>query len=196
MSYARSARTLCCLPSLKKDLAMLNIVRIFPVLLLWATVASVSFFNVEVVCAQKSALEQVTIQLRGFHQFQFAGHYAAIEKGFYADEGLQVSLREFEPGKDRIAPILEGKAQYGVGGPSLLKIRTEGHPVVVLAQIFQHSPSVLIALKESGIFSPYELVNKKMMLPSGRYRKRPHSSHDPGNPWRYGPHHSCASHLR
>ena len=63
---------------IKKDLAMLNIVRIFPVLLLWAIVASVSFFNVEVVCAQKSALEPVTIQLRWFHQFQFAGYYAAI----------------------------------------------------------------------------------------------------------------------
>ena len=33
---------------------MLNIVRIFPVLLLWATLASVSFLDVEVVCAQKS----------------------------------------------------------------------------------------------------------------------------------------------
>jgi len=149
----------------QQGLAMLNIVRILPVLLLWAAVASVSFSNVEVVCAQKSALEPVTIQLRWFHQFQFAGYYTAIEKGFYAEEGLQVSLREFEPGKDRIAPILEGKAQYGVGGPSLLKIRTEGHPVVVLAQIFQHSPGVLVTLKESGIFSPYEIVDKKMMMP-------------------------------
>ncbi len=149
----------------QQGLAMLNIVRILPVLLLWAAVAYISFFNVDVVCAQKSALGPVTIQLRWFHQFQFAGYYAAIEKGFYAEEGLQVSLREFEPGKDRIAPILEGKAQYGVGGPSLLKIRTEGHPVVVLAQIFQHSPGVLVTLKESGIFSPYELVDKKMMLP-------------------------------
>jgi len=125
----------------------------------------ISGLNVDFVGAQNAALEPVTIQLRWFHQFQFAGYYAAIEKGFYAEEGLQVSLREFEPGKDRIAPILEGKAQYGVGGPSLLKIRTEGHPVVVLAQIFQHSPGVLITLKESGIFSPYELVDKKMMLP-------------------------------
>jgi ABC-type nitrate/sulfonate/bicarbonate transport system substrate-binding protein len=76
----------------------------------------ISGLNVDFVGAQNTALEPVTIQLRWFHQFQFAGYYAAIEKGFYADEGLQVSLREFEPGKDRIAPILEGKAQYGVGG--------------------------------------------------------------------------------
>ncbi len=62
------------------------------------------------VGAQDTSLEPVTIQLRWRHQFQFAGYYAAIEKGFYKDEGLQVSLREFEPGKNRFAPVLDGLA--------------------------------------------------------------------------------------
>ena len=35
---------------------------------------------------------------------------------------------------------------------------------MVLAQIFQHSPSVLITKRESGIFSPDELIGKKVML--------------------------------
>ena len=149
----------------KQGLAMLTIIRIFPILLLWTTVVFFSFFNVEVVCAQKSAVEPVTIQLRWFHQFQFAGYYAAIEKGFYAEEGLQVSLREFEPGKDRVAPVLGGKAQYGVGGSPVLKMRAEGQPLVLLAQIFQHSAAVLVTKRDSGILSPHELVGKKVMLP-------------------------------
>ncbi|MGB5619138.1 MAG: ABC transporter substrate-binding protein [Desulfobacterales bacterium] len=120
--------------------------------------------TVNMVAAQNTALEPVTIQLRWFHQFQFAGHYAAIEKGFYTDEGLRVSLREFEPGKDRIAPVLEGKAQYGVGDPSLLKLRLQGQPLVVLAQIFQHSPQVMIALRGSGIFEPSDLAGKRVMI--------------------------------
>jgi len=115
--------------------------------------------------SQDGPHESVTIQLRWFHQFQFAGYYAAIEKGFYAHEGLHVSLREFEPGKDRISPVLEGKAQYGVADSALLKLRLQGKPVVILAQIFQHSPVALIALRESGIFSPGELVDKKVMIP-------------------------------
>jgi two-component system sensor histidine kinase EvgS len=120
---------------------------------------------IDVACAQSPALEPVTIQLRWFHQFQFAGYYAAIEKGFYAEEGLEVALRKFEPGKDRIAPVLEGRAQYGIGDPSLLKLRMEGKPVVVLAQIFQHSPQVLIARRDSGIYEPPDLVGKKVMIP-------------------------------
>jgi two-component system sensor histidine kinase EvgS len=111
-----------------------------------------------------SKAEPVTIQLRWHHQFQFAGFYAAIENGYYADEGLQVSLREFEPGKDRIAPVLDGRAHYGVGDPSLLLLRARGKPVVVLAQIFQHNPGVLITLRRSDILSADQLIGKKIML--------------------------------
>jgi ABC-type nitrate/sulfonate/bicarbonate transport system substrate-binding protein len=116
----------------------------------WASLLSaafvfVSFFGIDVACAQSPALEPVTIQLGWFHQFQFAGYYAALEKGCYAEEGLQVSLREFEPGEDRIVSELGGKAQYGVGDLALLNHRMQGKPVVVLAQVFQHSPQVLIA---------------------------------------------------
>lgn len=109
--------------------------------------------------------EPVIIQLRWSHQFQFAGYYAAVEKGFYAQEGLEVTLREARPGQDRVAPVLEGMASYGVGGTGLLKLRIEGKPVVLLAQIFQHSPSILMSRRDSDIFSPYELTGKTIMIP-------------------------------
>ena len=40
---------------------------------------------------------------------------------------------------------------------------------MVLAQIFQHSPSVLMTRRESGVFSPEELVGKKVMMPLGDF---------------------------
>ena len=73
-------------------------------------------------------------------------------------------MRAFEAAKNRITPVLEGKAQYGVGDPGLLKLRNQGQPLVVLAQIFQHSPAVLITLRDSGIFSADELIGKKVMI--------------------------------
>lgn len=39
------------------------------------------------------ALDKVTLQLKWVHQFQFAGYYMALEKGFYRDAGLDVQLR-------------------------------------------------------------------------------------------------------
>jgi|SRR6516225_2770272 len=47
------------------------------------------------------ALEQVLLQLKWKHQFQFAGYYAAVEKGFYRDNGLDVAVREGGPGMMR-----------------------------------------------------------------------------------------------
>ncbi len=38
-----------------------------------------------------SKLDSVTLQLKWKHQFQFAGYYAAKEKGFYKDAGLEVN---------------------------------------------------------------------------------------------------------
>lgn len=109
------------------------------------------------------ASEPVKIQLRWTHQFQFAGYYAAIEKGFYKEEGLDVELIEFDPVKGRVEPVLNGSADYGVLDASLLVNRLAGEPVVLLAQIFQHSPLVLVTTEESGIYSPFDLAGKTVM---------------------------------
>ena len=90
------------------------------------------------------ALEKVTVQLKWQHQFQFAGFYAAQEQGYYRDAGLDVDVRELPRGASPAAAVLSGQAQYGVGDTSLLLTRSIGHPVVVLASIFQHSPAVLL----------------------------------------------------
>ena len=124
-----------------------------------------------VAMAQRSAAparETVTIQLKWKHQFQFAGYYAAIAKGLYAAEGLQVILKERQEAKNAVESVLDGEAEYGVDDVSLLFFRLEGKPVVLLAQIFQHSPMVLLAKRESGIVSPYEMVGKRVMMNFGQ----------------------------
>jgi len=119
------------------------------------------FISALPVCSKE--LEKVTLQLKWFHQFQFAGYYAAVEKGFYAEEGLDVSLREIDLKKGNIPSLLDGSAQYGVSDVGLLVERLNGQPVVLLKQIFQHSPLVLLTKKESGITNPLGLKNKKVM---------------------------------
>ncbi|WNC71358.1 ABC transporter substrate-binding protein [Thalassotalea psychrophila] len=107
--------------------------------------------------------ERVIIQLKWSHQFQFAGYYAAIEKGFYTEENLNVVLKELDTEKGFIAPVLSGEAHYGVADAGLLLNRLSGEPVVLLRQIFQYSPRVLTTLADSGITSPYDLKGKLIM---------------------------------
>ena len=96
------------------------------------------------------ALEQVVLQLKHTHQFQFAGYYAAIEQGYYREAGLDVRLVEGVPGRPVDEAVLSGQADYGVAGSSLLLSRLAGKPVVVLAVIFQHSPVVLLMRQQGG----------------------------------------------
>ena len=85
------------------------------------------------------ALDKVSLQLSFFHQFQSAGYYAALEKGYYRDLGLDVSIIEGVGGHESIDSVLSGASQFGIGSSSLLLERHAGKPVVVLGVIFQHS---------------------------------------------------------
>ncbi|MCT8333590.1 ABC transporter substrate-binding protein [Leptospira sp. 85282-16] len=111
------------------------------------------------------ASEKVTLHLKWFHQFQFAGYYAAFEKGFYRDVGLDVEILESTIGIKGIhEKVFQSAGQYGVGSNELIQERYAGKPVVVLAVIFQHSPSVLYFKKTSNIQSIHDLVGKRVML--------------------------------
>lgn len=111
-----------------------------------------------------AALEQITLQLKWTHAFQFAGYYAAKELGYYRDVGLDVNIQEGVPGLDPVKSVVDGKADFGVGTSSLVLHRHDGEPVVVLACIFQHSPYVLIARQQSATQSVHDMIDKRIML--------------------------------
>ena len=107
--------------------------------------------------------EAVVLQLNWKHQFQFAGYYAAIEKGYYREAGFDVRLQEVQEGRDPIDAVLSASADYGIGASELALRRAQGQPVVVMASILQHSPLVLISTGR-GAASIHELAGKKVML--------------------------------
>ncbi len=109
--------------------------------------------------------EQVVLQLKWRHQFQFAGYYMAAAKGYYRDAGLDVVIREAEPSTQFTDTVVQGKAQYGINNTDLLIDRVKGKkPVVVLAVIFQHSPLVLLSLAKSGLSTPADYAGKRIMV--------------------------------
>ena len=112
-------------------------------------------------------LTPISVQLRYLHQFQFAGFYAAIDQGYYRDENLDVTLIEATLGKNTVDEVLSGKEQYGQTQSDLLYARLQGKPVVALAPIFQHSPTALMVRADSDIYSPHDLIGKRVMLQMG-----------------------------
>lgn len=114
--------------------------------------------------SSKNQLVPITLQLKWYHQFQFAGYYIAKEKGYYEEVGLDVTLEEYDPKKPILDEVLSQRAEYGVSGSDLLLDRVNGQPVVVLAALFQHSPVVVISKKESGITTPQDLKDRKLAI--------------------------------
>lgn len=109
------------------------------------------------------ALEKVSIQLKWLHHYQFAGYYAALEKGFYKEAGLDVTIREGGPDVDVEEVVLSGKADFGVGTSAILLNQAKGQNLVVLAQIFQHSPAVFLTPRKSGIRSVADMKGRRFM---------------------------------
>ncbi len=132
--------------------------------LLFILLLNLSLSNHGFAAPTDPALDNVTLQLRWLHQFQFAGYYAAKQQGYYRDIGLNVEIRAGAPGREPVNEVMEGRAQYGTANSELLHERFKGAPLIALAAIFQHSGAVLLVKQSSGIRSPQDLIGKKVML--------------------------------
>ncbi len=146
-----------------------NTLTIITRLFLWLWLVSFSLnslaaLNQTASTEETPAVEKVRLQLKWFNQFQFAGYYAAVEQGYYVAEGLDVEIIERQLDKSVVKQVISGAANYGVGDSGLLSQFVQGEPVTALAAIFQHNPLVLFTRQDSGIISPYEMVNKRIML--------------------------------
>lgn len=114
------------------------------------------------------AQKDIKVQLRWKHQFQFAGYYMALHKGFYEDINLKVKLLEGDENIDVVKAVLSKKADFGISNSSLILDYMKGLDVVTLGAIFQHSPNILLTKKEFQ--SPVDLVRDGKIALMGGYQ--------------------------
>ncbi len=124
-----------------------------------AIFAAAAMFALSAGLAQ--AADKVTLQLKWVTQAQFAGYYVAADKGFYAEEGLEV---EIKAGGPDIAPpqVLAGGGADVILDwmPSALATREKGLPLVNIAQPFKRSGMMLTCRKDTGIKTPEDFRGK------------------------------------
>lgn len=116
--------------------------------------------------AREGVSNKIILQLNWLHQFQFAGYYIALEKGYYKDAGLDVNIKECNKNIDPVEDVLSQKADFAVGRSSLLIDKVQGKDIVAIAAIYQSSPLVLLTLKNNGISKIEDLENKRIMITS------------------------------
>lgn len=103
----------------------------------------------------------VTLQLQWLPQAQFAGYYAAVDQGFFEEEGLNV---EIVPSGGDIVPqdaLANGDADYAIAWvPKVLGSIEQGANLTNVAQIFQRSGTLQVAWADSGIDSVDDFEGK------------------------------------
>ena len=81
-------------------------------------------------------------------QAQFAGYYAALEKGFYKEAGLKVTIKHPSPSNSSVNMLKEGKANFiTIYLVAALKSVAEGVPMIHLLQTSQNNAQMIISHK-------------------------------------------------
>ena len=131
---------------------------------MYTLIKYLTFFIFTFTLYASDSKEEVSLQLKWKHAFQFAGFYMAKEKGYYASAGLDVHLKEKNSTTVVVDEVLRGDATFGISDSSLVLRRMQNDKVVALKSIMQRSPLVLLALKSSHIKKVADIQNKTVMM--------------------------------
>jgi ABC-type nitrate/sulfonate/bicarbonate transport system substrate-binding protein len=110
--------------------------------------------------------ERVTF-MAGFRpqaNLPFVAAYVAQEKGFFAEEGLEVDIRHSGGGDEHIQLLLGGRVDFTTHLASgVLQQRTQEPKLPIMAFVLwgQSSPAGFVTLKESGIDSIQKFEGKR-----------------------------------
>lgn len=109
---------------------------------------------------KNQAQHDIAIKLHWQHQFQFAGIYAAKEKGFYEQVGLNVDIQTglTHPYDE----VEKGEVAFGMSGTGIVVEYLKGRPLVALGATFQNSPYIWLVKADSGIYSASDFVGKTL----------------------------------
>ncbi|MFV9505493.1 MAG: ABC transporter substrate-binding protein [Oscillochloridaceae bacterium umkhey_bin13] len=106
-------------------------------------------------------VREVSMRLQWFLQWQFAGYIVAQAKGYYADEGLDVTLHSGGPDLVPLPLVTAGRDTFGsTGADTVLLARERDIPVVALATWFQASPVAFMVHADSGIAGPQDFPGR------------------------------------
>lgn len=97
---------------------------------------------------------------------QFAPFYVGIDKGFYAEEGIDLSL-SYGYEIDGVSLVGAGQYQFGVAsGEQVILAQDKELPVIYIMNWYKHFPVGISVLESSGLKSVGDLLNKKIGVPA------------------------------
>lgn len=113
------------------------------------------------------AATPLTMQAAWINDAEFAGYFLAMDEGYYATEGLDLTYLSGGPDVIPESTIIAGRADLALTTPdtTIKAIAEQGAPFKIIGAQYQKNPIGIVSLVESGITSPADLVGKTLAVP-------------------------------
>jgi len=110
-------------------------------------------------------LVPLTIAMGFMPNVQFAPMYVAIERGYFREEGLDITL-DYGMETDLLERLAAGEISFAIGsGDQVVLARAQGLPVRYVYNWYRHFPVVVVTLADSGIERVEDLVGRTVGIP-------------------------------
>jgi NitT/TauT family transport system substrate-binding protein len=111
-----------------------------------------------------TAAQDVNWRLGWLAGSQQAGEFVAIDKGYFKQAGINLTVQPGGPNLDSVSLVANGSAMVGQisSSPSLILARAHGIPVKLFASALQKHPFAWFSLKKDNILSPKDWAGKKV----------------------------------
>jgi len=115
-----------------------------------------------------SAQEKFTFALNWFAVGDHAAYWVALEKGYYKDKGLDVTLENSKGSGDSIAKVDTGRADAGLADAAVVIASTaRGTTVKTVGMVFDKTPLNIFSLKSKPLAKPKDLEGATLGAPPG-----------------------------
>jgi len=114
---------------------------------------------------ESSEITKINLPMGYIPDPQYAPFYVAVDKGYYAEEGLDVEF-DYSFETDGVALVGAGERPFAiVAGDSAILARAQDLPIVYVMEWFQKYPVAVISKPEAGIETPEDLAGRNIGLP-------------------------------
>jgi len=115
-----------------------------------------------------SGLTKIVFQADWYPQPEHGGFYTALAKGYYKDEGLDVTIQPGGPYITVEKQVFAGAAQFGMGSADkVLEANSQGQTLVGVEATMQRDPQGIMVRKDSPIHSFADLNGHSIAIKVG-----------------------------